>query len=265
MPDDVVRYGAYICLSSAGEWHAAAAAPVAELAAKFGFQNEFTATAGHPSHAIAFLHRTDAAAGGIADDALLHAHAIVHVASPNQASVADFCAEATRILTGRARAVVRSGVVRPTRYTSGVMHEFAYAHQLAQQPGPAMPHAFLLPLSKTAEWWAKNSMERNTYFLPRYDQYGRMLNEGHALSAAPGIPHLMRRTYRNATEPAPSGEYDFLNYFECADAGVPVFHAVCAALRDTNRNPEWRFVREGPAWHGRRVAAWADLFDRDDP
>ena len=63
----------------------------------------------------------------------------------------------------------------------------------------------------------------------------------------------MRRTYKNPTEPAPEGAYDFVTYFECADADVPTFHAVCAALRDVARNPEWRFVREGPTWHGRRV------------
>jgi len=41
---------------------------------------------------------------------------------------------------------------------------------------------------------------------------------------------------------------------------VPTFHRVCAALRDVARNPEWKFVREGPTWHGRRVATWAELF-----
>ena len=51
-----------------------------------------------------------------------------------------------------------------------------------------------------------------------------------------------------------------MTYFECADADVPTFHQVCAALRDVARNPEWKFVREGPMWHGRRVAEWADLF-----
>ena len=70
----------------------------------------------------------------------------------------------------------------------------------------------------------------------------------------------MRRTYKNLTEPAAAGEYDFINYFECADADVPVFHEVCGALRDVARNPEWKFVREGPTWHGRRVAAWENLF-----
>jgi hypothetical protein len=51
-----------------------------------------------------------------------------------------------------------------------------------------------------------------------------------------------------------------VTYFECADADVPTFHAVCAALRDVRKNPEWAFVREGPTWHGRRVPTWPDLF-----
>ena len=103
-------------------------------------------------------------------------------------------------------------------------------------------------------------MERHTYFLPRYDQAGRMVNEGHALSAEPGIPHLLRRTFKAPTEPAPDGTYDFINYFECTDTHMPTFHAVLAALRDTSRNPEWTYVREGPLWHGRRVATWETLW-----
>ena len=136
-----------------------------------------------------------------------------------------------------------------------------HAHQVRQQPGPAMPNAFLIPMSKTAAWWAKDWMERHTYFLPRYDEAGRMVSQGHALAAAAGIPRLMRRTYKNSTEPAPEGAYDFLTYFECADADIETFHEVCAALRDVTKNPEWRFVGEGPTWHGRRVRTWPELFE----
>ena len=103
-------------------------------------------------------------------------------------------------------------------------------------------------------------MERHTYFLPRYDDDGRMKNEGHALASAAGISCLLRRTYKSTIEPAPEGAYDFVTYFECADADVPTFHQVCASLRDVARNPEWKFVREGPTWHGRRVASWPELF-----
>jgi hypothetical protein len=114
-------------------------------------------------------------------------------------------------------------------------------------------------MSKTAAWWAKGWMERHTYFLPRYE-HGRMVSQGHALAAEAGIACLMRRTYKHETSPAPAGSYDFVTYFECADADVPTFHAVLAALRDVKRNPEWEFVREGPCWEGRRVATWAELF-----
>jgi hypothetical protein len=87
-----------------------------------------------------------------------------------------------------------------------------------------------------------------------------MRSQGHVQAAAPGVADLMRRTYKHASEPAPEGGYDFINYFECADDAVATFHAVCAALRDVTKNPEWAFVREGPTWHGRRVATWAELF-----
>jgi hypothetical protein len=155
---------------------------------------------------------------------------------------------------------VLGGVVRPKTYTGAAMNTFAYAHAVVPQPGRVMPNAFLIPMSKTAAWWAKDWMERHTYFLPRYDDDGRMTSEGHALASAAGIPCLLRRTYKSAAEPAPGGAYDFVTYFECADADLATFHQVCASLRDVARNPEWKFVREGPTWHGRRVATWPELF-----
>jgi hypothetical protein len=103
-------------------------------------------------------------------------------------------------------------------------------------------------------------MERHTYFLPRYDDAGRKRSDGHALAAEPGVTALLRRTYKHPDDRAPAGEYDFVNYFECADADVPTFHAVCTALRDVARNPEWAYVREAPTWQGRRVATWAAVF-----
>ena len=155
---------------------------------------------------------------------------------------------------------VLGGVVQPTRYTSNAMHEFVYAHQLVQQPARDMPNAFLLPMRKTPAWWAKDWMERHTYFLPRYDDAGRMTHQGHALAAAPGIPALMRRTYKHPDPPARADVYEFINYFECADAGIATFYEVCAALRDRTKNPEWDFVLEGPTWQGRRVEQWPELF-----
>jgi len=259
---EIVRYGAYVCLrrSKGRDARAVAAAAVPALAERLGLQNEFGPGAAPARDSIAFLRRHAATPGDIADDDVLEADWIVHVASKRPEPVAEFCAETSRLLGDAVRLRILSGVVQPLNYTGAAMQNFAYARAVGQQPGTVMPNAFLIPLSKTAAWWAKDWMERHTYFLPRYDEDGRMISQGHALAAAAGIPCLLRRTYRNPTEPAPDGAYDFLTYFECRDADIPTFHQVCASLRDVDRNPEWKFVREGPTWHGRRVAGWHELF-----
>jgi hypothetical protein len=259
---EILRHGAYVCLRLGGGDAARAAASVAipALAAKLGLESEFAPATGPPAQSIAFLRRQGAAPGAVADEGVEDADAVVHVAAPTAQPVGDFCAEAARLLGPVGRLRVIGGVVRPRTYTGAAMNNFAYAHAVVQQPGPAMPNAFLLPMNKTAAWWAKDWMERHTYFLPRYDDDGRMTSEGHALASAAGVPCLLRRTYKSTSEPAPEGAYDFVTYFECADPDVPTFHRVCAALRDVARNPEWRFVREGPTWHGRRVPTWPDLF-----
>ena len=260
---EIVRYGAYVCMrrSNGRDGRAVAAgAAVPALAERLQLQNEFSPGAAPPRDSIAFLRRHAATPGGIVDDDVLEADWIIHVASKSPEPVAEFCAETSRLLGDAVRLRILSGVVRPPNYTGAAMQNFAYARAIVQQPGTVMPNAFLVPLSKTAAWWAKDWMERHTYFLPRYDDAGRMHNEGHTLAAAPGIGCLLRRTYKSTAEPAADGDFDFISYFECTDADVPVFHAVCDALRDVARNPEWAFVREGPTWHGRRTATWPDLF-----
>jgi hypothetical protein len=259
---EVIRHGTYVCLTvPPGARQAAADLPVAKLAARIGLRNEFDPGGDHPAEAIAFLRGTSAIPGDIADFSLLHADAVVHVAAPSAGPVAEFCAEFTRMLDPAIKTRVLSGVVRPPVYTGIAMYNFAYAHRVLQEPAAVMPNAFLIPMSKTPAWWEKDWMERHTYFLPRYDDAGLRLSDGHALAAEAGISCVMRRFYKNATEPSPAGGYDFITYFECSDEHVSTFHEVCAALRDTARNPEWRFVREGPTWCGRRAATWAELFD----
>jgi hypothetical protein len=244
-------FGAYVCARSTGARVEAAA--LAALCTRLGLVNEFE---GKPAagESVAFLRRHGATAGAIADDGVLRADWVIHVASGRAEVVEAFAQEASKLLAPSPVRVL-SGVIGTKNYTGAAMNKWAYARAVVQQPGGVMPNAFLVPMSKTADWWRKGWMERHTYFLPRYDEHGRMTSEGHALAAAAGIPCMLRRTYRHPVEPAPEGTYDFITYFECADADVPTFHEVCEALRDVARNPEWRFVREGPTWHGRRVAS----------
>ena len=68
---------------------------------------------------------------------------------------------------------------------------------------------------------------------------------------------IVARTGRFALPIQQSAE--LLGVHQCADADVPAFHEVCGALRDVAKNPEWKFVRDAPTWHGRRVATRAEL------
>lgn len=256
-----IRHGAYLCINiPRGEGLSCARSPVPELAERLGLRNEYEPGAGDPPGTIAFLRRVAATLADIPDDQLLRADAIIHVAAATREPVAEFCAEVKGLLGPSVSVRILHGVMRPKYYTGIAMHNFAYAHQVVQQPGTVMPNAFLVPLSKTAGWWEKDWMEQHTYFLPRYDDAGHMLHQGHALAAAAGIPRMLRRTYKSPDQPAPTGAYDFLTYFECADQDLPTFHEVREALQDVEKNPEWKFVREGPTWQGRRVADWPGLF-----
>ena len=262
LASEILGHGAYVCLRrSDGDVRAARSAPIEALAQRLGLHNEFAPGAAPPVESFALLRRQGATPAAIADDGVLHADWVVHVASKQPEPVAELCAEIARLLSPAVQVRVLRGVRRPRTYTGAAMNKWAYERQVVQQPGAVAPNAFLVPMSKTAEWWRKDWMERHTFFLPTYDDQGRMRTEGHALVTEAGIPCLLRRTYRSAEQPAPEGAYDFLTYFECADRDVPTFHQVCAGLRDVARNPEWRFVREGPTWHGRRVASWRELFD----
>ena len=167
---DAVRHGAYVAFRLRPDDAAArAGAAVAALAARLGLVNEFDARGGDPPSAVAFLRRVAAVAGARDDEGLRQADAVVHVAAPTAAPVAEFCAELSRLVGPAAAPRVLGGVVRPMTYTGNAMHNFAYAHRVLQQPGRVMPNAFLIPMSKTPEWWAKDWMERHTYFLPRYE------------------------------------------------------------------------------------------------
>ena len=120
-PSQILRHGAYICLRLAeGGARAAAAAAVPALVERLRLANEFDVRDGHPPEAVAFLRRLGATPGPRADDGLLHAHAVVHVAAATESPVAEFCAELARLLGPAARTQVLGGVVRPMLYTGNL-------------------------------------------------------------------------------------------------------------------------------------------------
>ena len=156
-----------------------------------------------------------------------------------------------------------AGVQRPRSYTSYAMVQFAYAHALPPGPGEDYPLAAVTLLNKTDAWWAMDFLHRESFFLPRYDENENLVVKGHTLASAAGIPNICRRLVHAPEGYGLAGDYDFVGYFEFAEADAPVFRQVMEGLRDTEQNPEWKYVREGPEWWGRRVKNAEDFLARD--
>ena len=169
-----------------------------------------------------------------------------------------------RTLIGSLRGSVETlaGVQRPRSYTSHAMVQFAYAHALAPGPGAKYQLAAVTPLNKTAAWWEMDFMHRESFFLPRYDENENMIVKGHTLASAAGVPNINRRLVHAPDGYGLEGSYDFIGYFEFAEADAPVFRQVMEGLRDTVQNPEWKYVLEGPEWWGRRVGNALDFLAR---
>ena len=154
-----------------------------------------------------------------------------------------------------------SGVQRPRSYTSHAMTQYAYTR--AQQPGPGSAHPLgvVTPMNKNAQWWSLDWMHRESFFLPRYDAKENMVVKGHALAADAGIACITRRLVHAPGGYGQDGSYDFVGYFEFAEPDASTFREVMAALRDTEQNPEWNYISEGPEWWGRRVGDPSELWE----
>src|SRR3989442_13410795 len=86
---EILAHGAYLCLrrSGGGVVGSAGAARVAALAERLQLRNEFDPGWTPSRESIAFLRRHDATPGDIADDDLLQADWVIHVASKRQEAI----------------------------------------------------------------------------------------------------------------------------------------------------------------------------------
>ena len=221
-----------------------------------GFFNDFDADGardGSPQETIQFLVGEGSAG---ADSAIAAARYVVQITGKYRPRLQEAEAELRRRLADHAGVTSIEGAERAPRYTSAELHDFAYRRAAVRRSGRSAPHAFILPLRKTADWWSKPALERHAYFYPHVDAETGCPAAGHARAAEPGIATIFRRLYHNPDGYDRPGEFDFVTYFECDAAHVDTFHVVRRALRDTMRNPEWKYVREGPLWAGRRVLRW---------
>ena len=220
-----------------------------------GFFNDFDADGSRdvqPRETIQFLTASEV----VGDDGLAAAPYVVQVTASYRPRLSEVEWDLRRRLADHADILVLDGAYRAPRYTSPEMHAFAYKQAMPRMSGRAASNVVILPIRKTDEWWMKPPLERHAYFYPHIDAESGCPVKGHARAAEAGVSTIFRRVYHNPDGYRRDGEYDFITYFECEDRHLETFDEVCAALRDTRQNPEWRFVLEGPEWRGRRVLKW---------
>lgn len=195
--------------------------------------------------------------------ALSEAHGLIRLEAETFQPLQIYEAGLRKLIESR-RGVVETlaGVQRPRSYTSHAMTQFAYTHALTPGPGEQYPFGVVTPMNKTDAWWAMDWMHRESFFLPRYDANENLIVKGHALASEAGVPSINRRLVHAPEGYGREENYDFVGYFEFAEEDAPTFRAVMAALRDTEQNPEWAYVKEGPEWWGRRVRQAADLWEK---
>jgi hypothetical protein len=102
------------------------------------------------------------------------------------------------------------------------------------------PTAVLIPIRKTAEWWALAREQRQAYVMEGAPH-------GHLAIGWRYAARIYRRLYQ--ARYLPGSEWDFLTYFEFPAPETQAFCELLAELRDVGQNPEWGFVdREVEIW-----------------
>src|SRR5262245_2316629 len=181
---------------------------------------------------------------------------VVQASSKYRPRLQELEDELRRRLGDAADVTAVDGAVRGPRYSSPEVQHHMQKHAAPRASGRVARHAIIMPMRKRGDWWQKDVLERHAYFYPHVDRATGEPVPGHARLAESGLGRFYKRMYHNPDGYARPGEFDFIGYFECDDDGLPAFNSVCDALRDQSKNPEWRFVEEGPSWRGRRVLRW---------
>lgn len=129
----------------------------------------------------------------------------------------------------------------------GIVQHLAYARAAEQRrleavsAGPRRGMAVLIPIRKSAAWWALAADERAAHFRRSSN------SPGHIGIGEPFARKVHRRLYH--ARYLPGSSWDFLTYFEFHTEDTDKFRELVHSLRDTKRNPEWSYVeRETEIW-----------------
>ncbi|HEX5107217.1 MAG TPA: hypothetical protein VFV95_02165 [Vicinamibacterales bacterium] len=221
-----------------------------------GFFNDFDADGTRDTQAREAIQFLVAEGETYPDSVMAAARHVVQITGKYRPKLEQVEVEMRRRLGDAAGIFSIEGAERPPRYTSAELHDFAYRRAAARRSGRQATQAIILPINKTADWWAKPALERHAYFYPHVDEITGCAVAGHARAAEPGVADLYRRLFHNPDGYQRPGEFDFITYFEYDEEHGETFDRIHSALQDVSQNPEWRYVREGPVWRGRRVLKW---------
>lgn len=139
-------------------------------------------------------------------------------------------------------AVVYQGSTGPLQYTSAAQVAALARSRQEFRNGGGTVRAVLIPIRKSAAWWALPAEERRSHFARQ------PAREGHTQIGEPYVDRVFRRLY-HAGGQGTGRTYDFLTYFEFRQSDEAIFRDLLAKLRDPERNPEWAYVdREWEIW-----------------
>ena len=220
-----------------------------------GFFNEFDSPNGHeggPHETVQFL----AAPAARGSEGIAAARYAVHICSKYRPRLQEADAELRRRLGSVVAIEALEGATRVPQYTSAALYAHAFKRASGRTTGRTARNVIIVPIRKTADWWALHPLERHTFFYPHTDGRTGTRAEGHATAAEEGISTIYRRLYYHPDGHSQEAAYDFITYFECPDEQLETFDRIRQRLRDEKLNPEWRYVIEGPEWRGHRVLRW---------
>lgn len=147
---------------------------------------------------------------------------------------------ATRLQSGKTQALLFRGVPQHLEYMSKAQREELKSRP--EFPAGKDTVAVVIPIRKSAAWWALAHDERMAYFQKTAD------HKGHTAIGTPYVDRIHRKLYhtRYVVE---TTDHDFITYFEFQREHEAEFKRLLAALRDVKQNPEWNFVdREYEIW-----------------
>lgn len=134
------------------------------------------------------------------------------------------------------------GVPQHLQYTTREQRTDLGKRSRAELPPSKDTIAVVIPIRKSAAWWALSHDERNAYFQKKTDR------PGHTAIGGKYVERIYRKLYhtRYAVE---TTDHDFITYFEFAREHTADFERLLKQLRDPATNPEWNFVdREYEIW-----------------